>query len=81
MHPSLSRAFQRHQEHDLKHPGLVDLIATKQNKLPSFMDRYHPFQCLLGKRVFSCSIISDQFQQFSKNLSPIDVGDKFLANC
>jgi hypothetical protein len=36
--PSLSRAFQRHQEHDLKHPGSVDLITTKQNKtdyLPS----------------------------------------------
>jgi len=40
MHPSLSRAFQRHQEHDLKHPGSVDLITTKQNKLPSFIDRY-----------------------------------------
>ncbi len=32
MHPSSSRAFQRHQEHDLKHPPLVDLITTKQNK-------------------------------------------------
>jgi len=33
MHPSSSRAFQRDQdqEHDLKHPGLVDLISTKQN--------------------------------------------------
>jgi hypothetical protein len=45
MHPSSSRAFQRHQEHDLKHPSLVDLITTKQNKtkqnkLPSFIDRY-----------------------------------------
>ncbi len=40
MHPSSSRAFQRHQEHDLKHPNLVDLITTKQNKLPSFIDRY-----------------------------------------
>jgi len=30
--PSLSRAFQRHQEHHLKHPCLVDLITTKQNK-------------------------------------------------
>jgi hypothetical protein len=32
------RAFQRHQEHDLKHLDLVDLITTKQNKtnyLPS----------------------------------------------
>jgi hypothetical protein len=38
MHPSLSRAFQRHQEHGLKHPGSVDLIITKEKKtnyLPS----------------------------------------------
>jgi hypothetical protein len=35
MHPFLSIAFQRHQEHNLKHPGLVDLITTKQNYLPS----------------------------------------------
>jgi len=39
MHLSLSRAFQRHKEHDLKHPSSVDLITTKQNKLPSFIDR------------------------------------------
>jgi hypothetical protein len=39
MHPSLLRASQRHQEYDLKHPCLVDLITTKQNKLPSFIDR------------------------------------------
>jgi len=40
MHPFSSRAFQRHQEHDLKHPGgSMDLITTKQNKLPFFMDR------------------------------------------
>jgi hypothetical protein len=32
MHHSSSRALQRHQEHDLKHPGLVDLITTEQNK-------------------------------------------------
>jgi len=41
--PPHSRAFQRHQEHDLKHPGSVDLITTKQkktNKLPSFIDRF-----------------------------------------
>jgi hypothetical protein len=41
MHPSLSRAFQRHQEHDLKHPGLLDFITTKQNKinyLPAWID-------------------------------------------
>jgi hypothetical protein len=40
MHPSLSRAFKKHQEHHLKHTGSVDLITTKQNKLPSFIDRY-----------------------------------------
>jgi hypothetical protein len=38
MHPSSPRAFGRHQEHDLKHPSSVDLITTKQNKLPSFID-------------------------------------------
>jgi hypothetical protein len=31
MHPSLSRAFERHQKHNLKHPN------SKQNKLPSFI--------------------------------------------
>jgi len=36
---SSSRVFQRHQEHDLKHSGSVDLITTKQNKIPSFIDR------------------------------------------
>ncbi len=30
---SLLRAFQRHGEHDLKHPTSVDLVTTKQNKL------------------------------------------------
>jgi hypothetical protein len=39
MHLFLLRAFQRHQEHDLKHPGSVDLITTKQNKLSTFIDR------------------------------------------
>jgi hypothetical protein len=40
MHPSLLREFQRHQEHDLKHPSSVDIITAKQNKLPSFIDRF-----------------------------------------
>jgi hypothetical protein len=39
MHPSSCRAFQRHQEHGLKHPSWVDLIPTTQNKLPFFIDR------------------------------------------
>jgi len=38
MHPSLSRAFQSHEEHDLKHLGLMVFIITKQNKLPSFIN-------------------------------------------
>jgi hypothetical protein len=38
MHPSSSKTFQRYQKHDLSHPGSVDLITTKQNKLPSFID-------------------------------------------
>jgi hypothetical protein len=37
--PLSSRAFQRHQEHNLKHSNWVDLKTTKQNKLPSFIDR------------------------------------------
>jgi len=40
MHPSLSRAFQRHQEHNGEHPSLMDLTTTKQNKLPFFIHRY-----------------------------------------
>jgi hypothetical protein len=39
MDPFSLRAFQRHQEHNLKHPSSVDLITTKQNKLSSFIDR------------------------------------------
>jgi hypothetical protein len=48
MHPSSLRAFQRQQEHDLKHPGLVDFIITKQNKLPSFIYRYKYFNVLMN---------------------------------
>jgi hypothetical protein len=41
MRPSSSRAFQRDQESDLKHPSLVDLIGTnKTNKQPSFINRF-----------------------------------------
>jgi hypothetical protein len=37
MHPFFSsRTFQRDQEHDLKHPSLVELIVTKQNKQTAF---------------------------------------------
>ncbi len=32
MHPSSLKYFQRHQEHNLKHPGLVNFITKLQNK-------------------------------------------------
>jgi hypothetical protein len=39
MHPSSSRAFQRDQELDLKHPDSVELIGTKQNKKTTLLPR------------------------------------------
>jgi hypothetical protein len=54
MHPFLLRAFQRHQERDLKHPGSVDLITTKQNKLPSFIDRLIKLLALHTKARILC---------------------------
>jgi hypothetical protein len=53
MQTSSARAFQRHQEHDLKHPGSVDLITTKQNKLPSFIDRINT-KTLASKPLVTC---------------------------
>jgi hypothetical protein len=42
IHPSSSRAFQRDQERNLKHPGSVDLVSTNKTKqtnyLPSYID-------------------------------------------
>jgi hypothetical protein len=32
MHPSSLKAFQRHPEHNLKHPGSVNFITKLQNK-------------------------------------------------
>jgi hypothetical protein len=40
MHPSSSRAFQTHQEYDLKHPILTDFITTKQKKQNNFLPSY-----------------------------------------
>jgi hypothetical protein len=46
---SWSRALQRHQENNLKHPSSVDLVPKKQNKLPCFIRfelnsfRFHKF--------------------------------------
>jgi hypothetical protein len=50
---SSSRAFERHQEHNLKHPGSVDLTTTKQNKedyLPSWIDMYSATTKLLQRQ-------------------------------
>jgi hypothetical protein len=37
MHPSSSRAFQRDQEGNLKHPGSVDLIGTNKTKQTNYL--------------------------------------------
>jgi hypothetical protein len=37
MHPSSSRAFQRDQECDLKHLGLVDLMSKNKTKQTTFL--------------------------------------------
>jgi len=37
--PLLVKSFPKTPKNDLKHPSSVDLIFTKQSKLPSFIDR------------------------------------------
>jgi hypothetical protein len=37
MHPSSLRAFQRQQEHILKHPSSVDLIGTLKTKQTNYL--------------------------------------------
>jgi hypothetical protein len=37
MHPSSSRAFQRDQECDLKHPGSMDLKSTNKTKQTNYL--------------------------------------------
>jgi hypothetical protein len=59
MRPSLSRAFQRHQEHDLKHPSLT----TEQNKLPSFVHRYYGLES--REEILICSTL-----EFDPNINP-----------
>jgi hypothetical protein len=39
MHPFSSKAFQRDQEHDLKHPGSMDLLNTKQKKQTTLLHK------------------------------------------
>jgi hypothetical protein len=77
MHPSSSRAFQRDQVHDVKHPGSVDLISTnKTNKLPSFIDRWSP--C-----VTSCharwSILCLEWTWSEENLKLVEHGNFMWA--
>jgi len=58
MHPS-SRAFQRDQECDRKHPASVDLISiNKTNKQPSFIDRLIMHICMKPKYAIACNSIS-----------------------
>ncbi len=56
MQPSM-RAFQRDQEHNLKHPGSVDLISTnKTNKLLTFIDkRMHDMFKLINLSIYLSS--------------------------
>jgi hypothetical protein len=42
--PLLIKSFPKTPRTRSKHPGSVDLITTKQNKLPSFLDRCFSFQ-------------------------------------
>jgi hypothetical protein len=47
--PHQELAFKKAQEHNLEHPSLVNLITTKQNKLPSFIDRWGSSYFMLGE--------------------------------
>jgi hypothetical protein len=47
MHPSSLRAFQRDQERDLKHLGLMDLMSTKQNKINNSLHNGSAFDYIL----------------------------------
>jgi hypothetical protein len=55
MHPFSLRAFQKDQEHDLKHPSWVDLISTKQTNY--FIDRILKFNkfCAFETECLFCS--------------------------
>jgi hypothetical protein len=58
-HPSSSRAFQRHQEHDLKHPGYMDLITTKQNKTKQ--NKTNHFPSLIDGDLSNCISVLENF--------------------
>jgi hypothetical protein len=73
MYPSSSsRAFQRHQEHYMKHPSSVDLITTKQNKLRSFIDRYVIFGALL-KALMPIMDVPSSYHDFMVELCSMKV--------
>ncbi len=72
MHPSSLRAFQRHQEYNLKHPGSVDLTSTKQT---TFLRRWMgvkmraSWTCLYSKFCIGWDLL----QRASPNLRVISV--------
>jgi hypothetical protein len=57
---------QRHQEQDLKHPNSVDLITTKQNKLPSFIDRLFLAYPHLQRLALEINVLSKEEKIFKK---------------
>jgi len=63
MHPFSLRAFQRDQECNLKHPGLVDLIST--NKLPCFIDRF--YMQLVKKFMWKFGNLNTKWEKKEKN--------------
>jgi hypothetical protein len=62
--PSLLRAFERHQEQDLKHPGSVELITTKQNKT-----NYLPSEINNPSELWN-ELESNSFDMMIKNVLP-----------
>ncbi len=83
MHPSSLRAFQRHQEHDLKHPGSVDLITTKQNKqnkpnyLPPQIDVMTEGHSFPKKALALCPFFCYQVVKFrKKQITDLDTREK-----
>ncbi len=54
MHPSSLKAFQKHQEHDLKHLDLVDPTSTKQNKFIPIIRAFYAFESPLFYNHHNC---------------------------
>jgi hypothetical protein len=71
------------QEHDLKHLGLVDLISTNQNKLPSFIDRFHHFGTLFFNVVEGkvMKVLMVNFVDATKTITQRGHKKKFFIIC